>query len=441
MPNREIFCSAPWFELHIYWDGGLGFCCQENHRIYHRDENSIYNIKNMSIQEWYDSEPMRSARMAMFGDQQISYCRRCYHEMQYSNTSRRHKSNQKVVIFTKSAFEESYRQSPFFERFEDSLESQGHFDGMPVDLHIDLGNYCNLACKMCKPRASSVIAAQFVKWGKKEAAEYIGTDWTRDDAVWNRVLLELASIKNLKNVHFMGGETLITSRFEQFVDFMIEKDRTDLQFSFVHNGTIYNQTLIDKLKKFRRVGIEISIETLDDRNCYQRQGTDNAVVMENLSKYLSQCDGSSITLTLRPAISALTVGSYHGLLEFALAEKLVVKSNLVYDPQYLDIKVLPKKVRDEYKTYYQDLIDRYQLQDVSTSQDYNESDPNQIRQIIKSQCDMVMEMLSQPPFDDNDQKQAEMVEWCQRWDKIYKLNARALYPELREMLDKYGYSV
>ena len=237
MTDKNIFCNAPWYELQIYWDGSLGFCCQEDHKLYPDNLSRHYNVGQMTIAEWFDSEPMRAARLGMLGSKPNSICRRCYHEQEHNGTSRRHKSNQKSVIFTKTAFNESYQQSPGYIKFESSRTNQGAYDGMPIDLHIDLGNYCNLACKMCRPQASSVIAAQEVKWGNKDALQYVGTDWTRDEAVWSRVLNELASIPNLNNIHFMGGETLITKRFEDFVDYMIARGRTDLHFSFVTNGT------------------------------------------------------------------------------------------------------------------------------------------------------------------------------------------------------------
>ena len=34
MTDKNIFCNSPWYELHIYWDGSLGFCCQEAHKLY-----------------------------------------------------------------------------------------------------------------------------------------------------------------------------------------------------------------------------------------------------------------------------------------------------------------------------------------------------------------------------------------------------------------------
>lgn len=440
MPDQRIFCNAPWYELHIYWDGSLGFCCQEYHKVYEESKSSEYNVKSMTIKDWFDSEPMRQTRMNMFGDQLNSICRRCYFEEKHGSTSRRHRSNQKSVIFTRTAFLESYQQSPGHKKFEHSKNNNGEYDGMPVDLHIDLGNYCNLACKMCNPKASSVIAAQYVKWGDKTAAQYVGTDWTRDQEVWTRVVDEIASIKKLKNVHFMGGETLITRRFEDFVDHMLSKGRTDLCFSFVTNGTTFNQSLIDKLKKFQRVGIEVSIETMDERNAYQRQGTDQSLVLSNMQRYLDQCNETSITLTVRPAISSLTIGTYHTLLDFCLKNKLVVKSLFVIRPDYLDIRALPDDVRKFYILPYRELIDRYELQDVDVSVDYNESDPNQIKRIVKNQIDQCIDILESPRLPDSETRLKDLVSWCKKWDPIYGYDALSIYPELEEIFVEHGYT-
>lgn len=437
MPNKNIFCSAPWYELQIYWDGSLGFCCQESHRIHNDDLR--YNVKNMSIREWFDSQPMRDARLAMHGDQKISFCSRCYTEERYADTSRRHKSNQKSVIFTRSNFEDSYVQSPGYHKFEQSLRDGGSYDGMPIDLHIDLGNYCNLTCKMCNPRASSKIAAQHVKWGFHDAGQYILTDWTRDQDTWSRVLTELAGISNLRNVHFMGGETLITRRFEDFLDFMLAQGRTDLNFSFVTNGTTFSSSLMEKLLLFRRVGIEVSIETMSEHNAYQRQGTDIDLVKQNIERYLEICDGDRITVTARPAISALTIGNYPSLLEYCLNKKIIIKSLLVNRPRYYDAEILPQDVKRLYIKRYLDFLARHQLDGEDITGDYNESDPNQIRRIFKSQVLQCVDILSTDSPDDSDRALAEMVSWCRRWDDVSGYDARALYPEFQKILDDHGY--
>lgn len=393
----------------------------------------------MTIAEWFNSEPMRQARLVMFSDTPNSICGRCYYEQEVGGTSRRHKCNQKSVIFTKTNFSDSYQQSPGYDKFESSKNNNGDYDGMPIDLHIDLGNYCNLACKMCHPQASSTIASQEVKWGNQDAKQYVGTDWTQDNAVWTRVLAELANTKELNNIHFMGGETLLTPRFEEFVDYMLAHGRTDLNFSFVSNGTSFNESLIKKLKKFKRVGIEVSIETVTEHNSYQRQGTDTSVVLQNIKQYLAHCDGSNITVTARPAISALTIGNYHTLLRYCLDNKIIVKSLNVTRPVFLNPLILPLAVRSQYIDNYKNLIQEYNLTNVDCAVDYNESDVNQLPRIILSEINQCLYLLTKDQLSNSNQHLKDMVAWCRRWDNVYRHNARTLYPELIDILDLYGY--
>lgn len=435
-PNKDIFCNSPWYELHIYWDGRLGICCQESHKLYSEDQTQ-YNVATMSIGDWFNSEPVRQFRLGMLGPTRQSACLQCYTEEQFSGTSRRHKCNQKSVIFTKSNFAESYLQSPGYQHFKHTQENAGAYDGRPVDVHIDLGNFCNLACKMCHPGASSTIASQYAQWGLIDGTKSIGVDWTKSTEVWNRVLNELADIEKLNNIHFMGGETLITRRFEDFIDYMIERGRLDLNLSFVTNGTTFNERLINKLKRFNRVGIEVSIETLTEHNEYVRQGTDNQQLVANIKQYIAHCNDTNITLTVRPAVSLLTIGYYPTLLRYCLENKLVVHSLLATHPQHLDARILPKKIKQLYLKDYQELL--ADCTNETIYGDYNERDPNQYARIIKDQVIMCMNILESTTTDNSNELLKEMVAQCRRWDNVYGYNARALYPELTEIFDQYGY--
>ena len=434
MSNPNVFCNTPWYEAHIYWDGSLGTCCQESGKLYAESETQ-YNIKTMSLAEWFNSAPAKAFRMEMFSDNGTPTCLRCYKETEVSGTSRRHRSNQKSVIFTKQAFGESFEQSPGYKHFMFSKGMDGVATTMPIDLHIDLGNYCNLACKMCWSGASSRIATQMVKWGHVDHKQYLGTDWTKDTDTWNRFLNELLTIPKLKNIHFMGGETLLTNRFEELVDFMIAHQRFDVCFSFVTNGTVFKQELLDKLKLFTRVGIEVSIETVTAHNDYVRQGTDTTVVLENIQKYIQHCNNTSISLTIRPAISALTVGYYYTLLEYCLEHKLMIKSLLVTTPEYLDIKVLPKSVKQQYLHHYTAIADR--LADIDIDNDFNESDANNYKKSIRQQVIQVINILNDPLPGTN--LLPELVSMCKQWDMVYKFDARTLYPEFADILDEHGY--
>ena len=432
--NKNVFCNTPWYELHIYWDGSFGICCQESHKLHNNDIR--YNIANMGIMDWFNSKPATQFRLSMFDNQMSSACSTCKIEEQHGGHSRRIRSNQKSVIFM-SAFEPSFQQSPGFKHFEYSKNNLGHTNTQPVDLHIDLGNFCNLACKMCNARASSTIASQHVKWGIKQDQKYLGQDWTKDKTVWNNFKNQLLEIPGLNNIHFMGGETLLTDRLEDLVDTMIEHQRFDLCFSFVTNGTVYRPELIDKLKKFRRVGIEISMETVDERNSYVRQGTDTQSVLKNIELYQQLCNNTSITVTLRPAPSLLTVGTHVGMLEYALEKKLLVKTNFCNEPKFLDIRYLPTDVKELYKEKYQTFLEQLPVNtlDGTTSA----SDPNNYQSVIKHHAQTCVDMLNTDLPADADFQHQQLVEHCSRWDQVYNHNARTLYPELAEIWDQYGY--
>ena len=435
MANQNVFCNTPWYEAHIYWDGNFGTCCQESNKLY-AESDTQYNIKTMSLSEWFNSAPARRFRMEMFSDDGTPTCLRCYKETAVSGTSRRHRSNQKSVIFTKQAFNESYLQSPNYEQFMFSKGMDGLTNAMPIDLHIDLGNYCNLACKMCWSGASSRIATQMVNWGNIEHKQYLGSDWTKDTDTWIRFLNELVNIPKLKNIHLMGGETLLTGRFEELVDFMIEHKRFDVCFSFVTNGTVFKPVLLDKLKLFARVGIEVSIETVTAHNDYVRQGTDTTLVLENIQKYLQHCNNTSITVTIRPAVSALTVGYYYTLLEYCLEHKLMIKSLIVTTPAYLDINVLPTDVKLQYLQCYRTILNT--LEEVDTNSDFNESDAGNYKKSVKQQATQIINILTSTSKNKQDLL-PQLVYMCKRWDEVYKFDAMTLYPELADVLDKYGY--
>jgi organic radical activating enzyme len=385
----------------------------------------------MSIQDWFNSEPVINFRQQILDHKQNSVCQRCYKEEKLNGISRRVKNNLKSVIFMQ-AFDDSFEQSPARKHFS----PDGLATTLPIDMHIDLGNHCNLACKMCNAESSSKIASQEVKWGIKSSSKFIGQDWTANQLVWDSFKNQLLNISNLSNIHFMGGETLLSDRIEDLVDFLIEHQRFDVGFSFVTNGTFYKPELIKKMSQFKRVGIEISIETCTDHNNYVRQETDTQKVMHNIDRYC-QLQNDLVGVTIRPAISALSIGTFWTLLEFVLDRRLVIKPSWCVSPEFLDPKILPSAIRQLYLPNYQKLLDR--LSDMNIDQPFNASDPHNCDLIVKQWTQACVAALETPDSVDAEILQSQMVAHCQKWDQVYRMNAKQLYPEFSEMLTKYGY--
>ena len=431
MANSGIFCNTPWYELHIYWDGSLGICCQESSKLY-TDPDSRYNIANMSIADWFNSEPVQALRQQVLANRPVKVCSTCYHEEAAGLVSRRERSNQKSVIF-RQAFDASFDQSPNRQYFD----SNGKTLTQPIDVHIDLGNHCNLACKMCNAQASSKIAVQEVKWGIESSRQYIGTDWTQNQSVWDSFKRQLVAIPHLKNIHLMGGETVLAARFEDLVDTLAQHGRFDVGFSFVTNGTTIKPQLIHKLKQFARVGIEVSIETVTEHNSYVRQGTDTQQVLDNIAWYQQQVTGTNISVTLRPAISMLTIGHYWTLLQYALDRQLLIKSLLVTTPDFLNVRHLPPQIKQQYSQTFDPILD--QLTGHTVQLDYNVSDPNNFAVVIKQQALMCKNILASDTLEHSHTAYQQLAAHCQKWDGVYEHNARALYPELTEIWDQHGH--
>jgi hypothetical protein len=186
-----------------------------------------------------------------------------------------------------------------------------------------------------------------------------------------------------------------------------------------------------------RVGIEVSMESTTVHNDYIRQGTDTKLVLSNLEKYKINCDNSSISITMRPAISALSIGYYHTVLDYCLQNNILIKSLAVTSPGYLNVDVLPKEVKEQYTTSYQKIL--LELEDINVDNQFNESDSSNYKKSVKVQAIQCLNLLKQTEPTNQEELLKSMVEHCRRWDSVYSLNARELYPELAGIFNQYDY--
>jgi hypothetical protein len=110
---------------------------------------------------------------------------------------------------------------------------------------------------------------------------------------------------------------------------------------------------------------------------------------------------------------------------------------MVSNPQYLDVVVLPPHIKAQYLPAFDQLLD--ELATVNTAADYNASDPNNVLPVIKDQVVQCRTALLTPQPVNADQLLDQLVQHCKKWDQVYKLDAREIYPELAEIWDRYGY--
>jgi len=430
MPDQQIFCSVPWTNTHIYWDGSFGLCCSEREQP-HTDP-AKYNIKRMTVGQWYNSEPMQAKRGAIVGSEPINGCRDCYREEAHGHESRRIRENFKTVIFTEQAFDRSYHQSPMRDAFATVTDRQ------PIDWHIDLGNECNLACKMCYPRASSKISAIYQKWQLIDATA--NRNWTADDAAWASFKTSIMETKNLNRLHFMGGEPMLSKRFIELLDFLIAQGRTDISVSFVSNGTMAYDEAVARLKQFKSCDIEISIESVKDNNHYIRQGSTTADVKRTILQ-LVQHQSDTFNIVLRTVPQLLSINNYDELIRWALQNRLAIQSIPLTEPDYLQICVLPTDIRNRLIPKYTELLS--QLNELVPDRVGLTTGRNtaNIESMLARHTETVINMLSAPEPSNVAELQQQLMHWLIKWDREFGLDAGEFYPEYSEFLTTNGYQV
>ena len=432
MPNKKIFCNVPWTNTHIYWDGSFGMCCSEKSKIYHNSQSAEFNLKNYTITDWYNSKPLQQARSDMMVDNKLLSCRGCYYEEYHGYESRRIKENFKSVIFTEQAFEKSYQQSHWKERFESTLADP------PIDWHIDLGNECNLACKMCNPNASSLVADKYRRWGIDSE---IRKNWVNDQESYDNLIKSIDSVA-VRRIHFMGGEPMLSKRFRDIVNYLIEHNKhTNLSISFVTNGTIVDQEFIDKLKTFKSFDIEISLESIYKNNNYIRQGSEVTHLLNNIKSLMDQ-QTETFKVILRSVPQLLNVNNYDQYILWAWKNNVSIQGIPLIEPDYLKISVLPKELRLGLISRYQSVVRQIQeetmssLTTVTTGRNTKHLDLQLIRE-----CQSIIDFLKSDEPSNVIELRTQLRDWLIQWDSEFNLNAYDYYPEYAEFLKDIGYNV
>ena len=432
MPNARIFCNVPWTNTHIYWDGSYGACCAETEKLYSPEDSSVYNLNKITLAQWLESKPLNDMKQRMLGNNPLPQCSQCYKEEAAGFESKRIQENFKTVIFTEQAFDKSFAQNPIVNEIQNCTPL------LPIDWHVDLGNECNLACKMCGPALSSKIAAQYKQWHLIDKNQPVKENWTENEVAWQQFLQNIQQVPALSRLHFMGGEPLLSRRFESLLDYLINNGRhKTMSISFVTNGTIYKQSVIDKLKMFTSCDLEVSLETVNVTNDYIRQGSSITRVLSNIEKIQEQTT-DTFQLIMRPAPQALSVNSYHEYLEWCYNRMLPIQCIPVNRPAYMKIAVLPKQLRTSLIERYRPLQEKLQadcnnmLSTIALGRNKTTLAPRFLREV-----NSIINLLEQP--EESDELKYMLIDWLVKWDNVYKLDARRYYPEYKEFLEQYGY--
>ncbi|TAN53040.1 MAG: radical SAM/SPASM domain-containing protein, partial [Rhodospirillales bacterium] len=175
LPSGKIdsFCFLAFLHLQITPSGTVKMCCIAEEEVQKNGRPmSVYSHK---LDEIWNSEYMLEARKSMAEGRQVKACMRCYREEAALGESRRTSMNAAWSLKTKMSREEI---------LEKAALRGFSLDGHPIFYQLNMGNLCNLACRMCNGDYSSRLAADTVLSAWNPAASLDIPKW---QAGWLRL--------------------------------------------------------------------------------------------------------------------------------------------------------------------------------------------------------------------------------------------------------------
>lgn len=169
---------------------------------------------------------------------------------------------------------------------------------------LELNNTCNLACRMCGPRASSTFQQNVINNSNEDWDDsykhFVKKTWFRDE----NMKFILDKIIYAKHVKFTGGEPMLIPQVGKIIDHLISQGVSkNIYLKMISNGTQPMDRWIDRFKYFDRVEIDVSVDAIGERFEYIRPGAKWKVLEKNVKDLIaSNIPNLTITITTFPML-------------------------------------------------------------------------------------------------------------------------------------------
>jgi len=317
--DSSTFCILPWIHACVRTDESLKPCCRYQ---YEEDDSSTVDMNDIekkganALNETY----LKKLRQDMLDGNKRPECKKCYIQEENTNILRDRTS---LRLFLN-------------ERFADEMVDvyTNKFDKVRyIEMSVD--NVCNLECKMCDSKFSSKLQLRD-KYLGNTAHKKLEPSFHKFN---NTDLSELVYVK------ILGGEPFITPNFIKFIEWL--ETRTDTKkigIEIATNATkMPNKKLIDKLKKFDALYINVSLDVMDKANDYQRFGSNYKEVFKHAQEYEKIFANAHVAF--HSTISTLTANKLATSLDQLIKiHKYHVSVDFVRDPEHLSLLYAPKSL-------------------------------------------------------------------------------------------------
>ena len=337
--TSETFCMIPWIHLHAWPDGRAYPCCLA------KAEHPVGNLKEQTMKEVWNAEPMRNMRTNMLNDRPCKECGDCYEQESHGFASMRNNSNKN------------------FGQHIDEVDHTLPDGSLPnFKLHywdVRFSNICNLKCRSCGSIFSSRWYDDDVKlWGKalRPRVQFAGR---HDDDIWEQMQ---EHIPHLDQIYFAGGEPLIMEEHNRILKLLIEKGNTKVRLIYNTNLTelkYKRESVLELWKHFPSVCVAASLDDMGKRAAVIRSGTDWAEVEQNIRDLKRECP--HIDFMISPTLSIMNIWNFVNFHRYMVDQGFIrpgdLNVNILQGPKEYRIDNLPMDIKLEFKEQFEQHID------------------------------------------------------------------------------------
>lgn len=432
MSFNKTFCSSPWLHMRITNSGNYEPC-----RWMVKDNttrvNFAQNIKTVSPQTYFQTH-MSEFRTDLLQGRSLKICNNCHVMEQHGKPSGRQRQLLKVGV-QDDYFEKSLAGSPFRATFDYSNNNQGNTTRTVTDWQIDLGNYCNGACVFCNPESSSSLATEFKRIGLIDQTP--PPAWCDDLVLLDRFITDLVSNTDLRYLHFLGGETVITPGFKKILATLVDAGLAkNITIGLTTNLTVWSDAVVELLTQFHQVNLGMSIETLTPVNDYVRYPSQQTRTQELLDRWTTLGQQQDWLIQLRITPTCLTVHDLTTVYDYAWQHGTSVEScNFIDRPEFMRISVLPKLQRELAVVTLRSWIAEHPVAD--RDQIVNTRNPTIAReQLVQDACSYLNYLES---AEDESHRLPDLVAYLKRLESSRGNSILTYLPQYEELFRSAGY--
>jgi len=389
---NSTFCIKPFTEICNTANGGLKLCCQASKTTVPPSE-----LNGSLAETFHTNANMIEIRRQMQAGERVDACLKCYRWEKSTGTSPRHMYNMQMLEYDPEIIDNAYTQPGYTQ---------------VKTLDIKFGNKCNLACVMCDPTNSSLIALERTKNNlpkslddsKMTNGKHIKqTHIEFSDDEFENIKKLAPSIISIKST---GGEPMLLPGFGKLLEYLVENGYSkNIDFRTVTNGTVDSTQWLHLMNQFKQFKIAWSIDAVGESYNYIRWPGKWSSVSEKHKRVMQSIQENNyknIIINFSIAISVFNVHQCGDIIRYA--HKLGINGscdfNTVEDPEIMQPGLVSeqqmKDAIDDMLAASNDWQDAYPENDdfinyevegfanmLSDNSEHNHNDPQRVQQRLK----------------------------------------------------------